>query len=78
MKYCNRTRFSKGVPIKMVLLLERFAVIHKESFPNKKAAALMMWSGLQNTDAFKKLSAEYKRVIVATILEEKRLDNEGD
>jgi hypothetical protein len=60
----------------MVLLLERFAVIHKESFPNKKAAALMMWSGLQNTDAFKKLSNEDKRVIVATILSEKRIDIE--
>jgi len=63
---------------KMVLLLERFAVIHKESISNRKAAGIMMWSGLQNTDAYKKLSDDDKRAIVATILAEKRINNETD
>jgi hypothetical protein len=60
----------------MVLLLERFAVIHKKKFPNKKAAGFMMWSGLQNTDAYKRLSNEEKRDIQSTILAEKRINNE--
>lgn len=58
----------------MVLVLERFAEIRKKTLRNKKNAGLMMWSGLQNTDAYKKLSDADKRVIVATILREKGID----
>jgi hypothetical protein len=60
----------------MVSLLERFAEIHKRIFLNKKTASRMMWTGLQNTNAYNKLNEQDKRLIVATILAEKRLDDE--
>jgi hypothetical protein len=60
----------------MVSLLERFVVIHKQKFLNRKTAGRMMWTGLQNTNAFKKLKDEDKRIILTTIMEEKRIINE--
>ena len=62
----------------MVLVLERFAGIRKKALLNKKTAGFMMWSGLQNTDAYKKLSDQNKRIIAATILRQKRIEDETD
>jgi hypothetical protein len=59
----------------MVLVLERFAGIHKKTFLAERTAGLMMWSGLQDTDAYRKLSDEDKRVIAATILREKGIED---
>ena len=63
----------------MVSLLKRFAIIHKRTFLlNRKKAGLMMWTGLHNTNAFKKLKDEDKIMILTTILEEKGIENETE
>ena len=65
----------------MVSLLERFARIHKEAFLNHSDADHLMWSGLQETIAYKKLGEEEKREIQLTILEAKGIklnETEGD
>jgi len=55
----------------MVLLLERFAQIHRPAFGQHEDAEILIWSGLQNTRRFNQLSLEEKRQIELTILEEK-------
>lgn len=60
----------------MVSLLERFAEIHKDAFPDRRDAGHLMWSGLQKTSVYEKLSDEEKREIGQTILEEKGIDIE--
>jgi hypothetical protein len=62
----------------MVSLLERFAEIHNKTFLNHKDAASLMWSGLQETDAYRKLSEEEKRTIGLTILAAKGIEIEQD
>lgn len=61
---------------RMVSLLERFAEIHKEAFLDHMDAEHLMWSGLQKTNAYKKLSHKEKRDIELTILEAKGIDIE--
>ena len=56
---------------RMVLLLEHFARIHKEAFSDHRNAEFLMWSGLQKTNAFKKLSDDEKIDIGLTILKAK-------
>jgi hypothetical protein len=58
---------------RMVTLLESFAEIHHESSLNHKQAEQLMWSGLQETPAYKKLKEGDKREIETTILEAKRV-----
>jgi hypothetical protein len=60
----------------MVSILKRFAEIHKEGFLGYKGAESLMWSGLQETEAYKKLSDEDKREIGSTILEAKGINIE--
>lgn len=55
----------------MVLLLERFAQIHRPSFAQHEDAEILIWSGLQSTNRFNGLSLEEKRQIELTILREK-------
>jgi len=62
----------------MVLLLKQFAVMHKRFFPNKKTAEFLMWTGLQNTSAYKKLDEDVRRNIVETILSEKGIDDDTE
>ena len=62
----------------MVSLLERFAEIHNKPFLNHKDAESLMWSGLQQTDAYRKLSEEEKRAIELTILAAKGIEIEQD
>jgi hypothetical protein len=59
----------------MVLLLERFAEIHKQTL-NSKEAEFLMWSGLQNIDAYQKLSYDKRFDIETTILTAKGLERE--
>jgi hypothetical protein len=54
----------------MVSLLERFAEIHKPAFWQHQDAELLMWSGLQSTSGFQKLSFEEKKQIEIAILTE--------
>lgn len=60
----------------MVSLLERFAEIHKEAFPDRRDAERLMWSGLQKTSVYKKLSDEEKGEIEQTIIEAKGINIE--
>jgi hypothetical protein len=62
----------------MVSLLESFAKIHKEVFFDHREAEFLMWSGLQETNAYKKLRDEEKRNILLTILEAKGVSLEQD
>jgi hypothetical protein len=63
----------------MVSLLIRFAQIHKQSFVDRNEPELLMWTGLQKTGEFAKLSREERREIEAAILREKGLTfNQGD
>ena len=55
---------------RMVSILERFTEIHKQTL-NSKEAEFLMWSGLQKTNAFKKLSDDEKIDIGLTILKAK-------
>jgi hypothetical protein len=57
----------------MVSLLERFAVIHKLVFSEQDAQRLM-WSGLQKTIAYTKLSDKEKKDIDLAILKAKGID----
>ncbi len=59
----------------VVLLLERFAEIHKQTL-NSKEAEFLMWSGLQNIDAYQKLSDKKRNDIEFTILSAKGFDIE--
>jgi hypothetical protein len=59
----------------MVLLLERFAEIHKQTLDSKEAEFLM-WSGLQKIDAYQKLSYEMRFDIETTILTAKGFEIE--
>ena len=59
----------------MVLLLERFAEIHKQTLDSKEAEFLM-WSGLQKIDAYRKLSYEMRFDIETTILTAKGFEIE--
>jgi hypothetical protein len=61
----------------MVLLLERFAETHKQTL-NSKEAEFLMWSGLQNIDAYQKLSDEKKYKIELAILKAKGFEVEAD
>jgi hypothetical protein len=56
---------------RMVSLLIGFAELHKNAFSNHKGAEQLMWSGLQETSAYKKLSAEERREIGFAILKAK-------
>ena len=55
----------------MVSLLERFAELHHDAFSNQQESGRLMWSGLQEIAAYKKLQADEKRNIELTILEAK-------
>jgi len=55
----------------MVLLLERFAQIHKPNLWYGKNAGFLMWSGLQQTTEFQKLNFDEQKEINLTILSEK-------
>ena len=55
----------------MVSLLKRFVSLHKKSFLIPGEAESLMWSGLQQTNAFKKLPDDEKKSIVLTILKAK-------
>ena len=58
----------------MVSVLQRFELIHTgESLPRREAEQLM-WSGLQATIAYTKLSDEEKRTIESSILKAKGID----
>jgi hypothetical protein len=59
----------------MVLLLERFAEIHKQTLDSKEAEFLM-WSGLQKINAYQKLSYEMRFDIETTILTAKGFEIE--
>jgi len=59
----------------MVLMLERFAEIHKQTL-NTKEAEFLMWSGLQYTDAYRKLSEERRGDIEFAILTAKGFEIE--
>lgn len=75
----NHELMSRFFYPQMVSLLERFAIIHKDAFYlNKKITGPMMWTGLQNTNAYKKLNDNDKRNIQSTILEEKGINYEND
>jgi hypothetical protein len=58
---------------RMVTILEGFAILHNEAFHNRKDAEDLMWSGLQQTEAYKKLQGEEKIEIESAILKEKRV-----
>jgi hypothetical protein len=60
----------------MVSILECFAEIHKETFLDHKDAESLMWSGLQETAAYKRLSDEDKKEIGSTILAAKGISIE--
>jgi hypothetical protein len=63
----------------MVSLLIRFAEIHKPAFVHRREPELLMWTGLQKTGEFGKLSREERWEIEAAILREKGLMfNQGD
>jgi hypothetical protein len=55
----------------MVSVLKRFAEIHGESFSDYEDPGRLMWSGLQETSAFKELKDEEKRHIEKAILQAK-------
>jgi len=55
----------------MVSLLKRFVSLHKKTFLFPGEAESLMWSGLQQTNAFKKLPDDEKKSIVLTILKAK-------
>jgi hypothetical protein len=57
----------------MVTLLEDFSKPHKSTFCDDERAVSLMWSGLQGTSGFQKLSAEQKMQIQLVIMEEKGL-----
>lgn len=59
----------------MVSLLERFADIHKQTL-NSEEAEFLMWSGLQNIDAYQKLSYDKRFDIETTILTAKGFETE--
>jgi hypothetical protein len=59
----------------MVLILERFAEIHKQTL-NTKEAEFLMWSGLQKTGAYQKLNDEKRYDIEFTILKAKGFEVE--
>jgi len=59
---------------RMVSILEGFAILHNEAFHSRKDAEDLMWSGLQQTDAYKNLQGEEKMEIETTILKEKRVN----
>ena len=52
-------------------------MVHKEAFSNQEAGRLM-WSGLQGTSAYAKLSDEEKRNAEYTILKAKGIDIEPE
>jgi hypothetical protein len=60
---------------RMVLLLMHFAEIHKQTL-NTKKAEFLMWSGLQNTCAYQKLSYKKRYDIEFTILKAKGFEVE--
>jgi hypothetical protein len=64
----------------MVSVLERFAEIHNEPFWDRKDVESLMWSGLQGTNAYKKLNDEEKHNIELAILRAKglKIDIEED
>lgn len=59
----------------MVLILKRFAEIHKQTLHTKEAEFLM-WSGLQIIDVYRKLSDEKRYDIEFTILKAKGFEVE--
>ena len=63
----------------MVSLLTRFAKIHRPAFFHHREPEILMWSGLQKTGQYKKLSSEERKEIETAILREKGLIfNQGD
>jgi len=58
----------------MVSLLESFSKIHKQGFFDPADAEILMWSGLQKTSGYKKLSDDEKIEIESTILEAKGIN----
>jgi hypothetical protein len=55
----------------MASLLERFAQIHRPAFWQHEDAESLIWSGLQATSGFQKLSFEERKQIEFSILREK-------
>ncbi|MBS1599385.1 MAG: hypothetical protein JST75_14260 [Bacteroidetes bacterium] len=55
----------------MVSLLKRFASLHKKTSLSNGEAENLMWSGLQQTSAFKKLPDEEKKSTTLSILKAK-------
>jgi hypothetical protein len=55
----------------MVELLECFMQVHKVSTSQREGAEVLMWSGLQETSGFQKLTSEEQKEIRSAILEEK-------
>jgi hypothetical protein len=60
----------------MVSLLENFSRIHKQYRINHEYAKCLMWSGLQTTSAYKRLSNNEKKKIEWIILDAKRFFDE--
>jgi hypothetical protein len=58
----------------MVALLKDFESIHENSFSDHFEAEYLMWSGLQFTDAYKKLRDEEKFEIALTIRKAKGIE----
>lgn len=62
----------------MVSLLEDFEAIHTGMLLNHKDAERLLWSGLQETNAYKKLRDQEKRDIELAILKAKGIDIDED
>jgi hypothetical protein len=59
----------------MVQLLECFMQVHKVSTGQREGAEVLMWSGLQETSGFQKLSLDEQKEIRLAILEEKGISS---
>jgi len=57
----------------MVSLLKQFAKVHREPFLDYRDPDFLVWSGLQKTAEYEKLSYEERREIETAILREKGL-----
>lgn len=62
----------------MKRLLERFATLHNIIVSEQENVELLIWSGLQFTDAYKKLTEEKKQEIITAILTAKGIPVEGN
>jgi len=62
----------------MKILLDRFTELHKTASIEKRDVGFILWTGLQETGAYKKLSDEEKRTIELAIITAKGLGSDHD